>query len=158
MTYTIESIIIDRPSTHPIIVGDATPLKLRESCPGHPTHKNHVEIDFDYPLISGKGTQYWRENLERFWISRNSENMILDEDKIDWWVVWQFTIRLKRNLPDSKIMTQFIIHEKIFDLIVKKAGLKLYSKEYTEFNSIISQDIGRNYNHDTHMHFNLRMR
>jgi hypothetical protein len=152
ITETIKSIIIDRPSTKPFIVGDATPLKLRESCPGHPTHRDHKEIDFDYPLYSGKGTQFDKKNLERIWTTDGKWN--LESELIDWWAIWQFVIRLNRNLGSNR--RQFIIHEKIFDLIIEKSGIKQYSDDYRELYGSLSLDTDRNYNHHIHMHFNLR--
>lgn len=153
---TLRSIIIDRPTVHPFILGDACPRTLRVSCPGHPTHRFLTEIDLDFPLVSGKGTQYDRNNnIERIWIDDAADKMILDESKIDWWAIWQLVIRLKRNLKQYSInSTQSIVHEKIFNLIVKKANLT--GASFTEFNGAVSIDVRKNFNHHTHLHFNLK--
>lgn len=58
LQYVIRSIIIDRPSTKPFKIGDASSRYRDMLCEGHPTHKKQTEVDIDYPLISGKSTQY----------------------------------------------------------------------------------------------------
>ena len=155
LVYTMQSLYIDNPSKPPLVMGDASSRQLRVSCPGHPTHKNLTEVDFDYPTYSGKGTQYDRGNIEYIW--GVGGDFILQEDLIDWWMMWQFLVILDKNLKECldgiPKMKQFIIHEKIFELIDKnipyKDGRHLYS--------IVSLDTERNYNHHTHMHLNLRM-
>ena len=143
------SLKIDKPKLK-IWVGDAGPLT--GICPEHVgSHDRCTAVDLDYFTYSGKGTQYAPvTDRERIWISSNSKNMILDNSKIDWWSIWQFLIRMKSYLMDTN--TQFIIHEKIFDLICKNISYK----EKLFLDLIINKDTEKSYHHHTHMHLRMK--
>ena len=154
LEYVMMSIIIDRPSIKPFRMGDASSRYINVPCPGHPTHNKLVEIDFDYPTISGKGTQYGQYtdgSHESIWIDNDPKNMILDESKVDWWATWQIIIRLQALYNGKRQHVQYIIHEKIYDLILKNIS----RDEGQYFYTVVNIDQMRNYNHDTHMHLKL---
>jgi len=119
-------------------------------CPGNSTHRNLKEIDFDYPTYSGKPSTPWTSAFERLWI----EPWVLDESKVDWKTTWQFLTRLKEFCSDDRQEYQFIIHEKIFDLISKNIS----QKERERFYSIVTQDTANNFNHHLHMHLKIGLR
>jgi hypothetical protein len=151
----IRSIIIDRPSTKPIRIGDASSRRINSPCDGHPTHRQLTEVDLDYPTYSGKGTQYgkWTDKShERIWLEDNSKGeMVLDESKIDWWATWQILVRLSDLCGTDRQVIQFIVHEKIFDLVIKHVT----AVERLFLLKILNIDVNTNYNHHTHMHLKL---
>jgi len=145
----IKSLMKDNPLMKPLILGDACP-KYGE-CPGHPTHNKLTEVDIDYPLYSGGATQYGSP-VEQMWLSTDPANMILDEDKVNWWVIWQLLTRLKVAFHSHQ--TQFIVHEKVFDFI----GKHITQTQLNELRVISTFDEGVHWNHHTHMHINLLQR
>jgi len=152
LEYVMRSIIIDRPSTKPFKIGDASSRYIGYACPGHPTHKALTEVDFDYPTYSGKGTQYGKYiegSHEGIWL--NESPMLLDESKINWWATWQLIDRLYRYHKGERHYIQFIIHEKVYDLISKN----LTWEQQRDFYPMVLQDTEKRYNHHTHIHFKL---
>lgn len=144
------SVIQDVPGTKKFLFGNA--CALNGICPGNPSHKDLRCIDPDYPTYSGIGTQYG--GWERIWLDNNSDNMILDESKINWKAIWQFLIRLKAYCIPGRVDCQFIIHEKIMDLIQKNISYQ----DFITLNGIVSTDTGKTFNHHNHMHLCINLK
>lgn len=155
----------DYPDAPMIIVGDASSQFTgdKHRCPGHLTHHNLTEVDIDYPLYSGKGTQYG-DDIEDIWENRDPENMILYEDKVNWSMTYELLTRLKIELDlkhidlyaaqgiiTKDVKTQFIIHEKIFNLI----GKHISANELNDLRGMLNIDPGIGLNLDRHMHLRL---
>jgi len=138
-----------REGSKPFYVGNGCPITGR--CPSNQAHGNLEEIDFDYPTYSGLPTTPWsKERRERIWI----EPWVLDEPKIDWRTIWRFLTRLQEFCSYDGRVRQFIIHEKVFDLICKNIS----RNERASFYSIVTQDTGHNENHHLHMHLKIGLR
>ena len=154
LEHVVRSIIVDRPATKPFKIGDASSRYINTACPGHPTHNKLTEVDVDYPTYSGKGTQYGPYtdgSHEGIWLDNDPNNMILDESKVNWWAIWQLIIRLHALYNGERQHVQYIIHEKIYDLIIKNIS----REEGQYFYTIVNTDQKRDYNHDTHIHLKL---
>jgi len=160
----VASLRNDYPNKPLLIIGDASTNKndVYARCPGHPTHNHLSEVDIDYPLYSGNSTQYGPDpKPNEMWESRSPGNMILKEQNIDWEMIYQLLIRLKHRIDkfhqttydtNNGVQTQFIIHEKVYDLIRKNLETQI---ERNEFHVITNRDYDRKFNHDTHIHLRL---
>ena len=98
------------------------------------------------------GTQYDKGNLTRIYTTDGNWKLL--EDAIDWWALWQFLLRLHQKRKSKG--SQYIIYKDLFDLVIKKAGIKPHSKDYIEFYMLLSVDETRKYLHQTHGHLNMR--
>ncbi len=82
------------------------------------------------------------------------DTMTLDETKVNWKALWFFILRMKRLCTLPQHETQFIIHERIYALIVKN----IPQNDMWILNGIVTQSVGLRLNHHTHMHCKITLK